>query len=75
MLGFDADERGVRKMPERYGGKVVWGSRYPNQDTMSAWEAIDLLTASNLEDAVIAQMMGGNAAQQFGIELVQAVGG
>ncbi len=75
MLGFDADERGVRKMPERYGDKVVWGSRYPQQDTMSAWEAIEMLTASNIDDAVIAQMMGGNAAQQFGIELVQKVGG
>jgi predicted TIM-barrel fold metal-dependent hydrolase len=73
MLGFDADERGVRKMPERYRDKVVWGSKYPNQDTMSAWEAIEMLRASHMDEAVIAQMMGGNAAQQFGIELVQTV--
>ena len=49
MLGFDADERGVRKMPERYGGKVVWGSHYPHDDTTSAWEAIDMLTQSEVD--------------------------
>ena len=74
MLGFDADERGVRKLPERYSAKVVWGSRYPHDDTTSAWDAIAMLTQANVEESFMARMMGGNAAQQFGIELVQTVG-
>lgn len=74
LLGFDADERGVRKMPEHYGHKVVWGSRYPHHDTTSAWEALAMLREANVPDAYMARMMGGNAAQQFGVELVQTVG-
>ncbi len=74
MLGFDADERGVRKMPERYGAKVVWGSHYPHDDTTSAWEAIDMLTQSEVAETHIARMMGENAAEQFGIALLQKVG-
>ena len=74
MLGFDADERGVRKLPERYSAKVVWGSRYPHDDTTSAWDAIAMLTRANVEESLIARMMGENAAQQFGIALVQTVG-
>jgi predicted TIM-barrel fold metal-dependent hydrolase len=71
MLGFDADERGVRKLPERYGAKVVWGSRYPHDDTTSAWDAIALLRQANIHESCIERMMGGNAARQFGIELVR----
>jgi len=74
MLGFDADERGIRKLPERYGEKVVWGSRYPHDDTTSAWDAIEILSQANVEESCVARMLGGNAAQQFGIELVQCVG-
>jgi predicted TIM-barrel fold metal-dependent hydrolase len=74
MLGFDADERGVCKLPERYSTKVVWGSRYPHDDTTSAWDAIDMLTQANVPASDMARMLGGNAAQQFGIALVQTVG-
>jgi hypothetical protein len=42
-------------------------------DISCAWEAIEMLWASDMDEAVIAQMMGGNAAQQFGIGLVQTV--
>ena len=74
MLGFDADERGVQQLPERYSEKVVWGSRYPQHDTTSAWDAIQTLTRADVDEAVIARMLGGNAAEQYGIELVQKVG-
>ena len=73
MLGFDADERGIRKLPDRYSAKVVWGSRYPHDDTTSAWDAIEMLTQANVEESCIARMIGGNAAQQFGVALVQTV--
>jgi hypothetical protein len=71
MLGFDADEIGVPRLPEPYEGKVVWGSRYPNQDTTSAWDAIQTLTKASVGESTIARMMGRNAAEQFGIKLVQ----
>jgi len=74
LLGFDADERGVLKLPERYSNKVIWGSRYPHHDTTSAWDAIAMLTAANVEESYVARMMGENAAQQFGIELIQTAG-
>ncbi len=75
MLGFDADERGIQRLPERYAPKVVWGSRYPHDDTTSAWDAIKTLTEADVDETSIARMLGGNAAEQYGIELVQKVGG
>ncbi len=71
MLGFDAEERLIRKLPHDFADKVIWGSRYPHHDTTSAWEAIDKLTASNVPDEIIAKMMGGNAARQFGVKLTE----
>ena len=74
MLGFDAEERGVQRLPHRYADKVVWGSRYPNQDTTSAWDAINALSEADVAEPTIARMLGGNAAQQFGVKLSQRVG-
>ena len=75
MLGFDAEERGIQRLPHRYAEKVVWGSRFPNQDTTSAWDAIDALSEADVAEPTIARMLGGNAAQQFGVKLSQRVGG
>ncbi len=74
MLGFDAEERLIRRLPHDFADKVVWGSRYPHQDTTSAWDAIEALAGSDIDETTIARMMGHNAAQQYGIELVQKVG-
>jgi predicted TIM-barrel fold metal-dependent hydrolase len=74
MLGFDAEERLIQKLPHDFAAKVVWGSRYPHHDTTSAWDAIAMLTRANVEESLMARMLGGNAAQQFGIQLVQTVG-
>jgi predicted TIM-barrel fold metal-dependent hydrolase len=73
MLGFDAEERLIRKLPHDFAEKIVWGSRYPHQDTTSAWDAIDTLSQAHIDEATIARMMGGNAAAQFGIKLAQTV--
>ena len=54
-------------MPHDFAEKVVWGSRYPQHDTMSAHEAIARLSDSKVPEDIIARMMGGNAAQQFGV--------
>jgi predicted TIM-barrel fold metal-dependent hydrolase len=74
LLGFDAEERLIQKLPHDFAAKVVWGSRYPHHDTTSAWDAIAMLTRANVEASLIARMLGGNAAQQFGVELIQTVG-
>ena len=73
MLGFDAEERLIQKLPHDFAEKVVWGSRYPHHDTTSALDAIDLLTAARVDEPMIARMFGANAAEQFGIKLKQAV--
>ena len=66
-LGFDAEERLIQALPHTYENKVVWGSRYPNHDTTSAYEAIETLASAGVEESTIARMLGGNAAQQFGL--------
>jgi predicted TIM-barrel fold metal-dependent hydrolase len=67
LLGFDAEERLIQDLPHVYAKKVIWGSRYPHHDTTSAFDAIQTLTKADLEESAIARMMGGNAAEQFGI--------
>jgi uncharacterized protein len=74
LLGFDAEERLIQKLPDHYGHKVMWGSRYPHHDTTSAWDAIKTLTQANVDEPTIARMLGGNAAKQFGVQLAQKVG-
>jgi len=74
MLGFDAEERMIQRLPQNFAAKIVWGSRYPHHDTTSGWDAIDRLARANIDDAMLARMLGGNAAKQFGIELARTVG-
>jgi len=73
MLGFDAEERLIQKLPNDFVEKVVWGSRYPHHDTTSAWDAIETLGQARVDEATLAQMFGGNAVAQFGVALEQAV--
>jgi predicted TIM-barrel fold metal-dependent hydrolase len=68
MLGFDAAERLLQKLPQEFAAKVVWGSRYPHHDTTSAWDALAQLRNANVPEVMIARMMGQNAAHQFGVE-------
>jgi predicted TIM-barrel fold metal-dependent hydrolase len=67
MLGFDAEERLIQKLPQDFAAKVVWGSRYPQHDTTSAWDAIAQLERAQVPSPLIQRMMGANAAQQFGV--------
>ena len=71
MLGFDAEERLILKLPEDFADKVVWGSRYPHHDTTSAWDAIEKMTRAGVAESTIARMLGSNGAEQFGITLRQ----
>ena len=69
LLGFDAEERLVQKLPEVFHEKALWGSRYPQHDTTSAHDAIATLREAGVEDASLASMLGGNAASLFGVDL------
>jgi len=75
MLGFDAEERLIQKLPQDFAEKVVWGSRYPQHDTTSAHEAIAMLAGADVPGEMIARMMGGNAAAQFGVDLLEPAQG
>jgi predicted TIM-barrel fold metal-dependent hydrolase len=75
MLGFDAEERLIQKLPHDFAEKVVWGSRYPQHDTTSAHDAIAMLARADVPEDIIEHMMGGNAARQFGIELLEPAHG
>lgn len=75
LLGFDADERGIQRMPERYCEKVVWGSRYPHDDTTSAWDAIAVLRDAEVPEEMIKRVMGENAAEQYNVDLLQKIQG
>ena len=68
MLGFDAEERLIQKLPQDFAAKVVWGSRYPQHDATTAWDALALLRGANAPEPLIARIMAQNAARQFGIE-------
>jgi predicted TIM-barrel fold metal-dependent hydrolase len=72
MLGFDAEERLIQKLPEAFAAKIMWGSRYPHHDTTSAHDAVEKLLGAGVSESTLARMLGGNAAAQFGIELAQA---
>jgi predicted TIM-barrel fold metal-dependent hydrolase len=74
MLGFDAEERLILKLPEDFAEKIVWGSRYPHHDTTSAWDTIEKMTEANVAESTIARMLGANASEQLGIKLVHTVG-
>jgi predicted TIM-barrel fold metal-dependent hydrolase len=68
MLGFDAEERLILKLPQDFANKIVWGSRYPHHDATSAWDALSRLRDANVPEPLLARMMGGNAARQFVVE-------
>jgi predicted TIM-barrel fold metal-dependent hydrolase len=73
MLGFDAEERLIQRLPHDFAEKIVWGSRYPHHDTTTAWDAIEILGRAHVDEATLARMFGANAATQFGITLKTAV--
>jgi len=71
MLGFDAEERLIQKLPQDFAEKIIWGSRYPHHDTTSATDAIDTLGRARIDESTLARMLGRNAAEQFGVTLAR----
>ena len=58
MLGFDAEERLIQKLPQDFAKKVVWGSRYPHHDATSAWGCLARLRGADVPEPLIARMKG-----------------
>lgn len=69
LVSFDGWERPVARMPDRIGTKSAWGSRYPHHDTSTPAEARAMLEAEGVAAATIEAMMGGRAADLFGLRV------
>jgi predicted TIM-barrel fold metal-dependent hydrolase len=69
LTSFDSWEVPVARMPDEFADIAGWGSRYPNHDTGTPAEAIDMLRAHDVDEAVIARLMGGNTIELFGLKV------
>jgi predicted TIM-barrel fold metal-dependent hydrolase len=67
LTSFDSWERPVARMVKRIGGKAAWGSRYPNHDTGTPAEARQMLEDFGVEASTIERLLGGYAADIFGL--------
>ena len=65
MLGFDARERLIQKLPQDLDFARF---RYPHHDATCAWDALACLREANVSEPLIARMMSGNAVRQFASE-------
>ena len=67
LTSFDSWERPVARMVDRIGDKAAWGSRYPHHDTGTPAEARAMLEAEDVDPVVIDRLLGGYAAEIFGL--------
>ncbi|HLG66807.1 MAG TPA: amidohydrolase family protein [Acidimicrobiales bacterium] len=67
LTSFDSWERPVARMVERIGQKAAWGSRYPHHDTGTPAQARAMLESSGVEEGTIDRLLGGYAAEIFGL--------
>ena len=65
MLGFDAEERMIQKLPQDFAGKVVAGVALSASRCDERLGRIGPPARRQSPEPLIARMMGGNAAQQF----------
>ncbi|MGE0877473.1 MAG: amidohydrolase family protein [Acidimicrobiia bacterium] len=69
VVGFDGWDRPVGRMPDLLGEKAAWGSRYPNHDAAGPDEAVAMLQSGGCDEATVKRLMGGNAADLFGLNI------
>ncbi|NRA00547.1 MAG: amidohydrolase family protein [Myxococcales bacterium] len=67
LVTFDAWEDSVGILPGVYGTMAAYGTRYPHHDASAPAEATGMLERNGVKPAVIADMMGGNAAKLYGL--------
>jgi hypothetical protein len=73
VVQFDSWETAVAELPQVFGTKAGWGSRYPHHDASSPAEAVQMLEAHGVDETVIARLMGGNAVELFGLSVASPV--
>ncbi len=67
VVTFDPWEESVAIISEVYGRVAAWGSRYPHHDASTPDEAVATLERFDVPPAVVARMLGGNAAELYGL--------
>ena len=55
-----------------FSRRVVWGWRYPHHGLAGAWRTSSSCALPGVPEEMIASMMGGNAAHQFGVQTGRA---
>lgn len=68
LVSFDAWESSVGALHDQFEGFGAWRSRYPHHDAAAPDEAIATLKQHGTPDAIVAELMGKNAARFFGVE-------
>ena len=62
-IGFDSCDGSIRQMSTLFETTGAWGSRYPNQETGTAWDAIADLEQGGVPANTVQKLMGANAAR------------
>ena len=55
------------RLPDFFANKGAWGSRYPHHDASTPAEALALCEQYDVPEAIVARLLGANAADLFGI--------
>jgi predicted TIM-barrel fold metal-dependent hydrolase len=72
VVQFDSWDTAVADMPDLFSW-AAWGSRYPNHDTSTPAEAVELLQSRGVQADIVARLMGRNAIDLFGLEVDAAI--
>jgi predicted TIM-barrel fold metal-dependent hydrolase len=69
LVGFDGWESSAVRQTDFFGTKGAWGSRYPHHDATTPADAIALCERYQVPAEVVERLLGGNAADIFGLPL------
>ena len=73
VVGFDGWESSAVRLLGFFADKGSWGSRYPHHDASTPADALALCERYEVPEAIVARLLGGNAADLFGISVPAAV--
>jgi predicted TIM-barrel fold metal-dependent hydrolase len=68
LVGFDAWEEPVARLPDVFGSVAAWGSRYPRHDTSTLGEVRTMLAQHAVGEGTVDAYLGGNATRHFGLD-------
>lgn len=69
LVTFTAHDGSVQRMPDLFARLGAWGSREPYPDRTRPDDARQTLEAAKVQKIVIGQLLGGNAARVFGVNV------